>query len=133
IAAGAALGVDLLEPLRESLVTIIVAKFAAMIVDAVRETLPELVLHGLPRKFLRRLLELAAKLLVRFVASRETDNGERGRQIAVGGDVVKRRNKFAMREVARCAEDDDGAGLRHRTARETFAQRIGLRLVGHGR
>ena len=104
-----------------------------MIKDALGETFPELVLHGLPRKFRRGFFELGAELRVGFIPPREADDCERGGQIAVGGDVVERRDELAMGQVAGGAEDDDGARLRHRAAGEPLAQRIGRGLGERGR
>ena len=52
------------------------------------------------------------ELLARFRTPRERDDREPGRQLAFVGEVVERREKFAFRQIACRAENDERARLR---------------------
>src|ERR1700682_2948284 len=114
VPARAAFLVDLVETLGQFLVSGFVGKSALRIENRLRESLPNLVTHRLPRKFARRFLKFFPELVIGFLASSETDHGDGGRQFAIGGQIIKRGNEFAMREIAGCAEDNDTARLWHR-------------------
>ncbi len=107
-----------------------------LIEDRLRKCLPHFITHRLARKFPSSFFELSPELLITFLSSCKPDDFHRGRQVAIGGQVVKGRNEFAMREIARGAENHNGARLGHGARRQTFAQRIRLWLINgsvHGR
>jgi hypothetical protein len=78
-----------------------------------RKRLPNFVSHGLAGKLTRRFFEIAPEFLVTLLAARETDNRHGGRQVAIGRDVVERRDKLAMGEITCSAEDHNATWLRH--------------------
>jgi hypothetical protein len=75
----------------------------------------------LARKFARGFFELAPELVVTFLSSREADDCDGGRQIAIGSKVVKRRDEFALGEIACRAENHNTAWLWHAARRQTLA------------
>src|SRR6266496_3617663 len=68
--------------------------------------------------------EIAPEFLVTFFTARESDNGHSGRQVAIGREVVERRDEFSMGEIARSAEDHNGAWLRHGARGNSFPERV---------
>jgi len=60
-------------------------------------------------------------LFLTFLSSCKSDDFRSGRQIAIGRQVIKGRNKFAIGEIAGCAEDHNGARLGHGARGQTFA------------
>ena len=131
IAARAALLIEAVETFRQLLVALLVAEFALMIEERLGEAIPDFVAHGLPGEIPGRFLHFMAELLVRLGPAGEADHRDRRWHLAVRRDVVERGHEFAVSEVAGRAENDDGARLRQSLGRESFAQRIGLRLVRH--
>ena len=115
IAARAVSLIDFIETFYKRLVTAFVAELALVIKNRLRKCLPNFVAHRLAGKFARRFFEIAPEFLITFFATRESDNRHRRRQLAVGRDVIERRDEFAMGEIACRAEDHDTAWLRHRT------------------
>ena len=132
VALGAALGVDLLQALGQAGVALGIAELAAVVVDALGEALPELVLDVLAGELAGGFLELGAELLIGLFPAGEADDGEGRGQIAIGGQVIKRGDELAVGEIARGAEDDDGARLRHAPAGKAFAQGIYRVLFSSG-
>ena len=130
VAACAALFVDLVQFGGKSFVAGLVAKIALMIKNRLRERFPDFVTNALSGKFSCRFLHLLPELVITLFASREADNCDGGRQLAIGGKIVKRWHQLAMSEIAGGAENDDAARLWHRARGQTFAQRICLRLLG---
>lgn len=55
--------------------------------------------------------EFGAEDVVAFFTTSEADHLELGREVTACGDVVEGRDEFAMGEITRGAEDDDGAGF----------------------
>src|ERR1035441_7499356 len=96
VAACAAFGVDFIQALRQTLVAGFIAEVALMIVNRLRESIPDFVANRLARKFSRRFLEFLSKVAVGFFAPGEADDGNSGRQIAVGREIIKSGNEFAM-------------------------------------
>ena len=121
IAARAAFLVDLVEAFGQSFVAGGVFKFTLVIKNRLRKSFPDLVSHSLPGKLPRCFLEFIPKLFVGFLPTREADDGRRRRHFTVGREIVKRGNKFAVRQVTSRAEDDNAARLRHGAGRQTFA------------
>jgi hypothetical protein len=92
-----------------------------MIEDRLGKRFPYFIAHGLTRKLSSGFFQLASELVVSFFASRESDNYNSGRQIAVGRKVVKCRNEFAIGEIAGRAEDHNAARLWHGALGQTLA------------
>jgi hypothetical protein len=106
-----------------------VTKFALVIEDGLRKRLPDFVAHGLARKFASRFFEFSPELLVIFFPPRKPDDCDSGWEIAIGGKIVKRRNKFAISKIAGSAEDYNRARLWHCAGGNTFAKGIQFRLI----
>ena len=121
--------VDLAEAFAQPLVTSLVAELALMIKQRLRKCFPDFVAHRLARKFPHGFLHLFPKIVIALRPARETDDHRRGRQFAIIGKVVERRNQFPMRQIAGGAENHNAAWLGHRARRQTFAQRIRLLLL----
>ena len=113
IAARAVSFIDFIEAFDQLLVTGLVAKLALVIKNRLPKRLPNFVAHRLARKLARRFFEIAAEFLVTFFSTREPDNRHRRRQLPIGRNVIKRRDEFAMGEIARGTEDHNAARLRH--------------------
>ena len=113
IATRAVVFVDFIEAFGQPLVTRFIAELALVIKDRLRERLPDFIAHSLAGKFTRGFFEIAAEFLVTFLAARETENRYSGRQVAIGRDVIERRDKLAMGEIACSAEDHNATRLRH--------------------
>src|SRR5437667_4132268 len=122
VAARAALLVNLVQLGGESFVARLVAKIAFMIKNRLRERFPDFVTNALPGEFSCRFLHRAPELVITFFASRDADNCDRGRQLAIGGKIVKRWHQLAVSEIAGRTENNDTARLRHRARGQTFAQ-----------
>ena len=117
IAARAAFGVDLVQALSQTFVARLIAEVALMVVNRLRKSIPDFVANRLARKFSRRFLEFFSKVTVGFFAPGETDDGDGGWQIAVGREIIKSGNEFAMGQIAGRAEDHDAAWLRNGAGR----------------
>ena len=78
-----------------------------MIENGLRKRVPDFVAHRLTRKFARGFFDLAPEFVVTFVASGESDDRDGRRQFAIGREIVKRGDKFAMCEIAGRAENHD--------------------------
>src|SRR5437879_2482847 len=101
-----------------------------MVKDSLRERVPDGGIDWMKtRKLLDTLPQLGSELLVSFRAAREPDDGERGWKLAFVREVVKRGHKLAMRQVARGAEDDDGARVGRVARDDSFAEWIGRQRV----
>ncbi len=111
IAACPALGVDRFQTLGQGLVTGFVAEFALVIKNRLRERFPDFVTHTLTRELARSCFELLAKFGIGFGTAGKAHHRDGGRQLAIGREIVERRHKFAMGQVAGRAEDDDAARL----------------------
>ena len=103
------LGLHLVEPRFQGEVTFMIAEFARVVADVLRKTRPEIVVVALARDFLVQFLESLAEFLVRFLAAGDADDAESRRQIAVGGEVVKRGDELAVGEVTGCSKDHENA------------------------
>ena len=125
VAAGAALGVELGEALGQPLVAVGVAEFAAVVEEALGEAGPDFVVNPGAGEFADGLFQLGAEAGVGLFAPGETDDGKRGGQVAIGGDIVERGDELAVGQIAGGAENDDTARLRHGPAGKALAQRIG--------
>ena len=117
VAAGAAFLVDLVETFRQRFVTGLVFELALVIEDRLGKGFPDFIAHSLARKFPSRFFEFSPKFVVTFLPSRKPDDCDGGRQIAISGEVVECRNKFALGEIAGRAEDDNCARLWHSARR----------------
>ena len=109
IAACPPLLVDLVQTLRQTFVAGLVFKFALVIKNGLRESFPDFVAHRLPGEFSCRVLELASKFVIAFFATRKANDRDRGRQLAVGREIVESGDELAMSEVAGRAENHDAA------------------------
>ena len=130
VATGAAFLVDLVQSCCESLEARFVGKIALVIENGLAESFPDFVADRLARKFSDGFFHLAAKIVVAFLATREPDDRNSRRQFAIGSEIIKRRQKFAVGQVTGRAKDDDAARLRDGASRQTFAQRIDFYLLG---
>jgi hypothetical protein len=83
----------------------------------------------LPGKLARGLFKIPPEFVITFVATSESDNRDTGGQITVGREVIQRGDEFAMGEIARGAEDHNGARLRHWPSRKPFSKRVWFRLI----
>ena len=102
----------------------------------VKDPLGKRVPHGgIDRLEARKLgdgvAQLGAKLVVGFRAAREADDGERLRELAFVGEIVKCRDELAVGEVARRPEDDQRARLWRPSCTDAFAKRIRSKCVLH--
>jgi hypothetical protein len=102
-----------------------------MVVNGIREILPQFVVNGLPRIFPRGFLELRSKNGIRFVSARKTDQTQAGWQITVHGKIVESRNKFSVCQISSGAKNHDRTRLRHGTTRQALEQWINRHFVGH--
>ena len=84
-----------------------------MIKDGLAERFPNFVANSLARKLPNGFFHFLAKVVIALLAARETDNGDSRRQLAVGGEVIKRRQEFAVGEIAGRSKNHDAARLRH--------------------
>ena len=66
VAARAAFGVDLVQAFGQTFVAGFIAEVALMIVNRLRESIPDFVANRLARKFSRRFLKFFAKVVVGF-------------------------------------------------------------------
>jgi len=121
--------VDFIEPLGQRFVTSFVLELALVIKDRFRKVFPDFIAHGLPRKLARGFFEIAPEFVVSFWPAGETDNLHGGWQVAIGGEVIQCRDKFAMGEIAGRSEDHNRAWLRYGARGQTFAQRIWFWLI----
>jgi hypothetical protein len=55
----------------------------------------------------------------------EADDRDGRGEVAVGGEVVERRDELAVGEITGGAKDDERAGFWNGTAKESFAKGIG--------
>ena len=101
-----------------------------MIEDRFAKRFPNVIADYLTRKLASRVFELLSKLAVTLLASREADDCHCRWKIAIGGEVIKRGNQFAMSEIASSAKNHNGARLRHSASGNAFAKRVQVRLVG---
>jgi len=113
------------------MVSLVLSEFASMVVNSIREILPQFVVNGLPRIFPRGFLELRSKNGVRFVSARKTDQTQAGWQITVHGKIVESRNKFSVRQISSGAKNHDRTRLRHGATRQALEQWINRHFVGH--
>src|SRR5437899_3048962 len=81
----------------------LVSELALMIEDRLRKGLPDFIAHSLARKLASRFFQFTPELVVSFFSTREPDDCHGGGQIAIGRQIVKRRNEFAVGEIAGCA------------------------------
>ena len=134
IARRAAVAVDPVEPLRELDVGGRIVEVTAVVLDALRERLPDRLLRRPVAAVLVDALEqVGAELVVGQVAPREADDGELRRQEAAEQPVVERGSELALGEVAGRSADDHRARLGHALEAQALAQRIRSRLMLVGR
>src|SRR5438876_9731344 len=112
VAACAAFLVDLVQAFCQALETGFVAEVALMIKNRLAEVFPDFVAHSLARKFPYRLFHFAPEVGVTFFATGESDHGDSRRQLAIGGEIVKRRQEIPMSQIASSSKDDHAARLR---------------------
>jgi hypothetical protein len=93
------------------------------------EHLPNFVTDRLPGKLASGLFKIPPEFVITFVATSESDNRGTGGQLTVGREVIQRGDKFAMREIARGAEDHNGAWLGHWPSGKPFPERVWFRLI----
>src|SRR5262249_42296192 len=108
----------------------LVVEHAGHVLDVLQQPLEHLLVRGSARELPDRLLAFVAKVLVGLFAARDADEVKVSRQGAVVGEVVKRGQQFAARQVARRPEDHQ-AGRGDRLAPGPGRERIpGLGLGG---
>jgi hypothetical protein len=94
---------------------------------SLREGIPDLFVDALRfGEFGDRGLHLVAKFVGTHLGAPEADDGELGGQQPLLDEAVERRDEFAFGEVARRAEDDDGAGLGGAFQPDALAQGVVL-------
>jgi hypothetical protein len=121
--------VDFIEAFRQPLVTRFVAELALVIKDRLCRRLPDFIAHSLARKLAGGFFEITPEFLITFFTACESDNGHGGRQVAIGREVIQRRDEFAMREIAGGAENHNRARLRHCASGNSFAKWVQFLLV----
>jgi hypothetical protein len=129
IAAGSGVFVDFIQAFGQAFVTGLVVELAPMIKNRLSKRLPNLVTNRLPGKLARGLFKIPPEFVIAFVATSESDNRGAGGQITVSGEVIQRGNEFAMGEIARGAEDHNGARLRHWASGKPFPERVWFGLI----
>src|SRR5262249_30470206 len=108
-------------------------KLALDIEDAWPESLPDGRLHrAAAREVVDRLVGFLAEIVVALGAPGHADHACLVREQAVAGQVIKRGEQLAMRQVACRAEDDDDAGFRGELLAQALAQGIGDGWSLHG-
>ncbi len=112
VALAAALPLERVEVIREGVVSLEVLELAAVVGDGAGEILPQCLVVTLAGVLAVGRLELAAELIVGFVAPGESDDAGVSRQVAILQEVVESRDQLAVGEVSRGTKDDNGAGLR---------------------
>jgi hypothetical protein len=106
--------VELRETFGQLLVTSFITKLAPVIKNRLRKRVPDFVAHRLTRKLARGFFDITPEFVIAFVAPSESHDDHAGWEFAVRCQVIQRRDKFAMREITRSAEDYDAAWLRDR-------------------
>src|SRR5207247_11178812 len=98
----------------------------------VRQPVPDVLLEVVAAELAHRVLRLVAELVVRPLRAGGADDRELLGQELAKGEGVERRDDLAVRQVARCAEDDEHARLRRTALPEPLEQRIlNGRSLGH--
>ena len=131
VATCSALGVQLLEAFGKGSIALQIVELASVIEDRRSKPRPQFLFDALARKVSRGFFEFFPEDLVVLVPAREADDAHGGREGAIGGKIVNCWDELTMSQVSRCAENDDGARLWHRAARETLAKRIDLLDLRH--
>ncbi len=129
IAAGAVVFVGLIKAFGQAFVTRLVVEVALVVKNRLSKRLPNLVAHGLARKFARGFFKIAPEFVITFLAASESDNCYRRRQITIGCKVIQSRDEFAVGEIARSAEDHNSTRLRHKPSGKPFPERVWFRLL----
>src|SRR5690606_30705870 len=122
--------VEFVEQDFEGLVAFQVEELATMVMDGLTKAGPDGFIVALAGILAIGFLEFVAELLIGFVAAGKTDDFELGWQITTCCEIVKRGDELTMSQVARGAEDDNGARLCAMTREKRFLERIFD--VGHG-
>ncbi len=112
IAAGAALGVQLLQCLGQASERGVVVEGALYEAEPLRESVPDLLSEGCAGVLFHRIVDDLAEILVGPISSGETDKRERGGQQSAVAQVVDRRHQLLAGQIAGDAEDHDTAGAR---------------------
>ena len=84
------------EPFGQRFVTSLVFELALMIKNRLRKAFPDFVAHGLSRKLACGFFEILPEFVISFRTTGETDDDHGRRQVAVGREVSKRGEEFAM-------------------------------------
>ena len=125
-------GINRVELFAQRAVALGIREVAGLVVNPLREAAPHVVLQPRARAFLRGVAQFRAPRLVGLFAAREADDVRRGRQVAIGGKIVERRDELAESEIAGRAEDHDIARLRHGPRLKPLAERVGwIWFVAH--
>jgi hypothetical protein len=131
VAAGAVGVILLSEAFAEARVRREVVELAGNVVQVAGKAVPELVLERLTRELRDGLLHLGAELLIGLLAAGEANDGEAAGQKAPAGEVVERWHELARRQVARGAEDHDGACVRSAVEAHACSERVGGNVCRH--
>ena len=124
VAAGAALGVELLEHLPDAILALLVVELGADVAHPRGEPVPDVLPERIARELLHRLLHRGGELLRRLRRARDADDRELLRQQLAVGERVERGDQLALRQVARGTEDHDGARLGAPPQLQPFEQRV---------
>ena len=130
VAAGAALGVDLLEHAPDPVLALLVVELGADVAHPGRERVPHVLAERVARVLLHRLLHRGGELRRAARRARDADDRELLRQELAVGERVERRDQLPLRQVARGAEDHDRARLGPPPQLQALEQRVGG-LAGH--
>src|SRR5262249_30645144 len=117
IPARAAFLVDRVQTFGQFFETGFVAEIALMIKNRLTEIFPDFVPYRLAREFFDRLFHFFSEVVIALWTTRETNYGDRGRQFAVGREIVKGRHELAMGQISGRAKNHHAARLRHRASR----------------
>ena len=129
IPAGTVDFVDLIKAFSQPLVTSLVVELALVIKNRLSKRPPNFVAHSLAGKLARSFFKIAPEFVITFLAASESDNRHRGRQLAIGRQVVQRGDELAVREIACGAEDHNGTRLRHSPGGKPFPERVWSWLI----
>ena len=125
VAGGAALAVELVEGLVDRLQAVLGVEVEGAVPQAVCKDVPDVIPQGhaavLRDARTHRLTELLGGLL----GAPGADDAEAGRQLAVGGQCVERRNQLALGEITGGAEDHHHARQRDAALAKPLAERVG--------
>jgi hypothetical protein len=116
--------VQIVERFDNALVVLRVGEVRAHVAHALGELVPDVLAEFVPPMLDDRIAHAVAKVLRRHTRTRHADDAElRGKEVSEG-ERVEGWEELPLREVARCAEDREGAGLGSAPSAQPFEQRV---------